>query len=526
LRTPLSIAFAFVATHNHFVLDRGGKVFKQSAPVIKLPEGASEDDHLALLGVLNSSAACFWLKQNSHGKGNGGVNEGFRGDDWEEFYEFTGTTLKDYPLPANLPLARARRLDLLAQKLADSFTRCFQDDAIPTDATVAQARREHDVLRGEMVAVQEELDWEVYRAYGIIEDELTLPEGAELPRPRLGERAFEIALARTIATGADSSAWFERHGSTPITEIPAEWPAPYRELVQRRLDLIASDRFVGLLERPEYKRRWAEEPWDKRVTAALRTWLLDRLERRDLWFDRAGRPRPLSVAQLADRVGTDADLVSVLNLWAGRKDADVTDALEKLLADEVVPYLAALRLKDTGLRKRAEWQRTWDAAARRGPRRDHRPRMPVPPEIHLRRLPPPRTGRHRGKLDVPKERFISYPGGGRATDPTTLLGWAGWDHAQQSLALGILIQERESDGATDEVLIPLVAGMAELQPWVDQWHDEMSDLGLNLAEYTSETLRHHLASLGVTETDLRDWRPPAATRGRRGAARSASPKGS
>ena len=37
--TPLSIAFAFVATHNHFVLDRGGKVFKRTAPVIKLPEG-------------------------------------------------------------------------------------------------------------------------------------------------------------------------------------------------------------------------------------------------------------------------------------------------------------------------------------------------------------------------------------------------------------------------------------------------------------------------------------------------------
>ena len=48
--TPLSIAFAFVATHNHFVLDRGGKVFNRSAPVIKLPEGATEDEHLALLG--------------------------------------------------------------------------------------------------------------------------------------------------------------------------------------------------------------------------------------------------------------------------------------------------------------------------------------------------------------------------------------------------------------------------------------------------------------------------------------------
>ena len=69
------IAFAFVATHNHFVLDRGGKVFKQSAPVIKLPKEATEDDHLALLGVLNSSTACFWLKQNSHEKGNGGIGE-------------------------------------------------------------------------------------------------------------------------------------------------------------------------------------------------------------------------------------------------------------------------------------------------------------------------------------------------------------------------------------------------------------------------------------------------------------------
>ena len=60
------IAFAFVATHNHFVIDRGGKVFKQSAPVIKLPEGASKEEHLALLGVLNSSTACFWLKQVSN----------------------------------------------------------------------------------------------------------------------------------------------------------------------------------------------------------------------------------------------------------------------------------------------------------------------------------------------------------------------------------------------------------------------------------------------------------------------------
>ena len=51
LRAPLSIAFPFVATHNHFVLDRGGKVFNRTAPVIKLPAEATEDDHLGLVGL-------------------------------------------------------------------------------------------------------------------------------------------------------------------------------------------------------------------------------------------------------------------------------------------------------------------------------------------------------------------------------------------------------------------------------------------------------------------------------------------
>jgi hypothetical protein len=35
---------------------------------------------------------------------------------------------------------------------------------------------------------------------------------------------------------------------------------------------------------------------------------------------------------------------------------------------------------------------------------------------------------------------------GQETDPTVLLGWAGWDHAQQSLALSLVIEEREKDG--------------------------------------------------------------------------------
>ena len=284
-----TITFAFVATHNHFVLDRGGKVFKQSAPVIKLPKEATEDEHLALLGVLNSSTACFWLKQNSHDKGNGGYGGGIASTEWERFYEFTGTTLKDFPLPRHLPLDRARTLDSAASQAKEHFLVGVPDDGTtPTADRLERARNDILSMRGRMIGVQEELDWEVYRSYGILHEGLTF--AGELPEIQLGERAFEIALARKVIANQEDGEWFPRHGSTPITEIPSHWPEDYKALVQRRLDAIESNKFIRLLEKPEYKRRWATEPWEKQVERALRGWLLDRLEDRRFWFDSAGRP--------------------------------------------------------------------------------------------------------------------------------------------------------------------------------------------------------------------------------------------
>jgi hypothetical protein len=514
LRTPLTIVFSFVATNNHFVLDRGGKVFKQSAPVIKLPEGATEDEHLALLGVLNSSTACFWLKQNSHDKGIRGEGGGFTPSDWERFYEFTGTTLQDYPLPATLPLDRARALDSLAGDLAAQAPAAVDVSGLPTGDSLAEARSISKRLRARMVAVQKELDWECYRLYGLIEEGLTYG-GGDLPGLVLGERAFEITLARAVASGEEKTAWFTRHGSTPITEVPDHWPAGYRELVQRRLDLIAGHPFIRLLEKPEYKRRWAQEPWEKRQERAVRDWLLDRLEDRRFWFDPKGRPRPRSVAQLADDVSRDPDLVSVLALWEGRPDIPVTQSLIRLLADEAVPFLAAYRYKDSGLRKREAWEETW-ALQRREDAGENVGTIPVPPKYAPADFRKTSYWQARGKLDVPKERFILYPDAGRETDPTALLGWAGWDHAQQSLALSVIITDREKDGWPDDRLIPLVAGLAELQPWVEQWHADIDpDYNLSLAVFCREQLIARAAQVARTIPELAAWRPDAPTRGRR-----------
>ena len=58
---------------------------------------------------------------------------------------------------------------------------------------------------------------------------------------------------------------------------------------------LSSASVYRLLEKPEYKRRWAQEPWEKRQERALREWLLDRLEDRRFWFDpRGGRCRGAS----------------------------------------------------------------------------------------------------------------------------------------------------------------------------------------------------------------------------------------
>lgn len=372
-----------------------------------------------------------------------------------------------------------------------------------------------------MVAQQEELDWECYRLYGLIDEDLTY--SGELPGINLGERAFEIVLARAMADG-EETAWFERHRSTPITEIPAHWPADYRALVERRLDAVASNKNIRLLEKPEYKRRWAIEPWDKRVQAALKDWLLDKLEDRALWFDRQGRPRPRSVAQLADEVARDDDFRGVLELWAGRPDIPAATSLQNLLADQAVPFLAAYRYKPSGLEKRKAWEHTWNLQ-----RKEDAGELPLDPKTKLPDPPipvPPKYKpadftknaywQHRGKLDVPKERFILYPDASRETDPTPLLGWAGWDNAQQALALATIMNEREAEGWTDERMVPLIAGLAELQPWVRQWHADIDPTyGVSLAAIIDEEHASRAQGAGKTHDELAAWRPAPPTRGRR-----------
>ncbi|GGP06794.1 BREX-2 system adenine-specific DNA-methyltransferase PglX [Nonomuraea glycinis] len=509
-----SITFAEVATHNHFVLDRGGKVFKQTAPVIKLREGSSEDDHLRLLGLLNSSTAAFWLKMNCHNKGGQGVSEGFKSQEWERFYQFNGSNIGRFPLPAAYPVSLSISLDSLAQEFVSASPSSVVVGSTPTTTALRFAKTNWESIRAHMIALQEELDWQVYSLYNLYPDDLRASE-ADVPELAHGERAFEIVLARRIADGEASGEWFRRHGSTPIQEIPSHWPESYKQVVQKRIDAIESSRAIGMVERPEYKRRWATEGWDVLQEKALRSWLLDRIEARELWYDENGQPAILTLGRLVDALSRDEDFVSVAAIYAPRRE--LSAVVSDLVAEEHVPFLAALRYRPSGLKKRADWEEVWDlqrkedAAPDEPAKRKIRDSIPVPPKYGQADFQRTSYWRARGKLDVPKERFISY--GQVNTQTPGLYGWAGWDHREQAQALATYFTNH---ALTSEEITPFLAGLLELQPWLYQWHHESHPMysgspAAFFANYRQQIQGEH----GLTDDNLREWRPAVAARGGR-----------
>jgi hypothetical protein len=552
-RTPLSIAFAFVATHNHFVLDRGGKVFNRSAPVIKLPGDATEDDHLALLGLLNSSTACFWMKQVLQDKGNGGIGGGIGDELWERRYEHSAMGLSKFPVTETKPLHLAAELDCLAQERQTHLPTQLSARFPLSRTALDDHRATAAALLGRLIALQEELDWRCYTLYGITDQDLCYRDAAgnrlDPPGIALGQRAFEIVMARKMAAGDLETTWFERHGSTPSPELPAEWPEDYCRLVERRIALIDTDRNIGLNEQPEYKRRWNTEPWATQLERALRTWLLDRLEG---YFDLDGRlnddSRPtatidlglISTARLADAARQDAGFMRVGELYRDDPAFDVARLVAELVEAESVPLLPALRYKASGLRKRAAWEQTWDLqrqedavdARTKLPHDDSRyltdqhaqdlkrrdiGDIPVPPRYTSGDFQNSTFWRLRGKLDVPKERWVSFPYC-EADDDTLMVAWAGYDHLQLARAISayyVDVQERLG-GSDDPRLVPLLAGLIELIPWLKQWHNDVDpEFGMPMGDYFEGFVQEEARQMGKTLAEIAAWQTPKKTTRRR-----------
>jgi hypothetical protein len=468
-----------------------------TAPVIKLPADATEDDHYALLAYLNSSTACFWMKQVAFPK-TSGTNVGeMRGVAERVAYQFSGTALGPLPVPrlsARLSemgrlivsLAQARhsispsRSGISAEQLAASRL-SLEADAI-----------RYDSLHRQMVVLQEEIDWEVYTSVDLC------PAGL-----------LAIDQGLTL-TGLEA-----RPNDRPFCEGLPLSPS-LAELWHRRRTAIGQHRELALIEQRLFKRPWLgvqgvfhRDGWtyDELLRVAMRRALCQQLEE----LFRAGKAAS-TLRRLHD---TGSEVASLIVLSGPTTEAPRQDTIATVLSSNAVPYLAAYRFSDSGMFRWANWESTWEAQRREDGGTSEA--CALPGKYAVGDFRDPAYYSLRGQLDVPKERFISYPGCESDDDGEPVYGWAGWDHLQRAQALANLYMDRKTrEGWPRERLLPMLAGLLELIPWVKQWHNEPSAEydGLRMGDYFAQFLDGELRLHALTTADLRAWRPAKRTRGK------------
>jgi SAM-dependent methyltransferase len=529
-KRPFTIAFAYVATHNNFVLARRGMVLNRHAPIITLQARFDEADHQALLGYLNSSTVAFWCRLVMFPKGGDQVGEGARlsKTPWQDRLEYAGNLLQQLPVP-KLDALKEKLLDLVvaAEETVAQMAEQAPEKVVaatlsstPKLAALRDARQkslaERARLRGILVSLQEEMDWRVYGLFGLPTVEAPSVDSVRVP-VEPNHRPFEVRLAREVASDISASEWFRVHKR----EAPKDVGGPLADLYRQRLRLLDDPEHgkqLRLLETPETKRRWSPPDDGKAFSAAVRTWLLERIERS---FREQSQPELRTARQLALDLGRDPAVAAAHELLTEESGVDLVKLISDLVDAEGVPFLAGYRYTETGMEKRASWEETW--RLQRIEDEDKKKLEIELKRLNLKSIPvPDKYGpkdflRHywgfRGKLDVPKERFVTVPGGNTDEDTTPLVGWAGWDHLQVAQALSGLYQRRKTeDGWTKDRLVPLLAGIDERVPWLLQWHNEPSaDFGgMKLGEFFRDFVAGEAHALGVAVGDLRKWTPPAA----------------
>jgi hypothetical protein len=449
-RVQLRLTYAAVATHNHFGIERGRYVFNNKAPIILLKDSAGESEHLALLGLLNSSTLAFWMRQVFQVKGGQSTGTKRQSEAWSRRLEYDGTKLRKAPI---VERHRTRVVEIATNldRLATEAGQCSPQaviggnwEANDLSQKIDGARSRLEVIRREMVAWQEELDWTVYAAFGLVDDGIGLVGGS--PEPIASEhRPFAIHLARRLVAGEVSTHWFTALNLAPSTDVPDTYSQRTRETILRRTAVLERSDTLALIEVPECKRKWEWPSFDDALASASFDWFSNAIER---VIERKGKPLPPAhiVAALQD----NERFLALASRYQDRRDTDVAGLVEGILVAESVAAHPLHTYTDAGLAKRAAWEDVWIAQRKEDLGEKVLTAMVPPPEYSqgsrgkstdfLRN----EYWQLRGKLDVPKERFIAFTEVPGRSGSETLYGWAGWTPVQRLRAI-LAIDENLED---------------------------------------------------------------------------------
>jgi len=419
------VVFAEINSNSQFILNNGVSLFDRSAPVLELPE-FSIKQRKDVVAFLNSSTIEFWFKSRC------AIKNGW-GETWQFQYVRNATNVLEARLPIQDkcdPIAvRRYQLVELLEIAADAYQRSAPSNILKTleldKQSLGLARSKHAELEAELISLQEELDWNVYGAFGLL-DNIPMMDLTQSVGVARGHRPFEIALARRMERGEEQSTWFTRHKLTPTISIPEKYCDPQRSVLQQRVEIIEQNIAIGLLEQPVNKRRWNFESWDKSFTEAVATHILDSLE--EILRDTQDA---LTIAELATHFAKTPRNVTIAALAKNRDEITLDDIAGRLLETESIPDNPARFLSPSGLAKLVgsktaglgeldcapsaepfasgepvDWKRVWRLQEREDA--NYIVEIKVPPTFSASDYAHPNGWRIRGKFNIANERFIVY----------------------------------------------------------------------------------------------------------------------
>jgi hypothetical protein len=407
--TSNKLIFPDLATHCHFVRVSCLAAFNQHTPVLSLK--ATEESLHLVSALMNSSAALFWLKQICFNKGAGE-------DEERDRFEFAGGKVQQLPVPESVVETLHGKKNELAERLTALSQACWEhgqqmpaismkklfekpgeayhewnsslsgyvapdprlgrpfQTAEDLKAAFSMACQIREGLRSEMVSLQEEMDWLVYAAYGLIPADSTALSSSLIPPPLAREQ-------RPFVLWAEAGGDFER----AIALIPNDWPDERKALWRARLEAIRDSEHIRRIEQPVYKRRWDEQwkvgnrwqcgpvAYDAEFVDAFEWWLSEKAE---WWLEKKKNGGPVSLDDWTAALWQD---VRVQAAWGV-----VREALERLgKRGDFTRYFAAL-VKEQSVPDDIPAAVPWD-------------------ELEKKRKIPASVKRIRGKLNVPRERF-------------------------------------------------------------------------------------------------------------------------
>ena len=413
-----SLSYCDIATHCHVIFSPELVLYPQSAPVIKLRPNTDESYFHLLEGLLNSSVVNFWLKQGCYNKGAGEQEERDR-------FEYSGGKVQQLPIPNDVVESLSGKHNKLAESIEMLAKACWQcgrqipslsirkifekpgeaycdwtsslSGYVKPDSRLGQSFRTagnlkdafsracqiREGLRAEMIALQEEMDWLVYAAYGLITIDSPAISQSPMPAPLAREQRPFVLWAQ-----ADDN--FEKAEGL----IPADWPNERKALWRARLEAIRDSEHIRRIEQPVYKRRWDEQwkvgnrwqcgpaAYDAEFVDAFEWWLSEKAE---WWLEKKKNGGPVSLDEWTSALQHDPRVQAAWGVASealGRlgKRADFARYFATLVKEQTVPDDIPFAVP-------------WD-------------------ELEKKRNIPAAVKRIRGKLNVPRERFRVNSSGG------------------------------------------------------------------------------------------------------------------